>query len=236
MKGAMKHTKWLSGMLMMVLLGGAHRAGAQDGPYKPDGGKYGNWASNKLTQTEANLNAVRGGCDLVFIGDSQTERWLAGGATVWTQYYGPRRVANLGIGGDTCGNLLWRLNHYDLTGIEPKAVVLLAGFNNDGDTVPRIAAGIQQVLEKVQEKFPSAKIILTGLTPSRRAGAEKMAAVNEIIQTYANGGTVFYLDIFSRFKAKAGGWEGVGPDGLHYDAQGYQFWAEELEPVLVQLM
>jgi hypothetical protein len=207
MKGAMTIKNMLLGMVM-ILLAGVHSAVAQGEPYKPDGKKYGTWASNKLTQTEANLNAVRGGCDLVFIGASQVERWTITGATIWNQYFGTRRVANLGIGGDTCGHLLWRLNHYDLTGIAPKVVVLQSGFNNDSDTVPRIAAGIRQVLEKVKEKFPSAKIILTSLTPSKRAGAEKMAVVNEIIQAYANGETVFYLDIFSRFKAKAEGWEG----------------------------
>jgi lysophospholipase L1-like esterase len=225
----------MTGVLTMILMAGG-TAVAQEGPYTPDGRKYSNWASNRLAQTEANLDAVRGGCDLVFLGDSQTERFSTTGAGTWARYDSSKRVANLGVGGDSCGHVLWRLDHYDLTGIDPKVVVLLIGFNNDSDTVPRIAAGIRQVLEKTAEKFPAAKIILTGLSPSQRAGAEKMAAINEIIQTYANGETVFYANIFPHFTATEEGWEGIGPDHLHFDAKGYQFWAEELDPLLAQLL
>jgi len=50
----------------------------------------------------------------------------------WKQFYEPRKALNLGFSGDTTAHLLWRLDHGEVDGLHPKAVVLLIGTNNTG--------------------------------------------------------------------------------------------------------
>ena len=104
--------------------------------------------------------------DLVFIGDSLTHFWQGDsgydyGSAVWTQYYGRRRVQNLGFGFDRTQNVLWRLEHGELEGQTPKLIVLNIGTNQFSGTVnyPRdtpeaAAAGIRAVSEKILSMFP----------------------------------------------------------------------------------
>lgn len=72
--------------------------------------------------------------DIVFIGDSITHFWadedgVTHGVEVWREYYGRRRVLNLGFGFDRTQNVLWRLEHGELDGQCPKLVVLNIGTN-----------------------------------------------------------------------------------------------------------
>ena len=66
--------------------------------------------------------AKQGTYDLVFLGDSITDRWRKSGAAVWRQYYAPRHALNLGIGGDRTQHVLWRLENGELNGLKPKVV------------------------------------------------------------------------------------------------------------------
>ena len=50
-----------------------------------------------------------GGGDLLFVGDSITEGWGGAGKEVWAKEYAPGKAINIGIGGDTTQNVLWRL-------------------------------------------------------------------------------------------------------------------------------
>src|SRR5262245_6131720 len=67
--------------------------------------------------------AKEGSCDLLFVGDSITEGW--GNNAVWQKSYAPRKAVNIGIGGDTTQNVLWRLLNGEVDGLSPKAVVLM---------------------------------------------------------------------------------------------------------------
>jgi beta-glucosidase len=78
------------------------------------------------------LERVRqGNVDLVFIGDSITHRWEEDGKEVWNNYYGTRNAVNMGFSGDRTQNVLWRLEHGEITGISPKLVILMIGTNNN---------------------------------------------------------------------------------------------------------
>ena len=76
--------------------------------------------------------ARQGNFDLVFIGDSITDGWRNRGLQVWTKSYAPRPELNLGIGGDRTQHVLWRIQHGELDGWKPKAVVLMIGSNHTG--------------------------------------------------------------------------------------------------------
>ena len=96
---------------------------------------------NSMTAHAQLLDKARkGGIDIYFEGDSITRRW---GATDypdllanWTQNFFGWNAANFGWGADAIQNILWRLHNGELDGVHPKVIVLLAGTNNVGNTVP----------------------------------------------------------------------------------------------------
>ena len=75
--------------------------------------------------------------EIVLIGDSITHMWgglpaepgRARGAKSWDALFGERAL-NLGFGWDRTQNVLWRIDHGELDGLNPKLVVIHIGTNN----------------------------------------------------------------------------------------------------------
>src|SRR5271163_766009 len=100
--------------------------------------------------------AKKGHIDLLFLGDSITQGWHEN--SVWQRFYGPRHAANFGIGGDRTQHVLWRIQHGELDGIEPKATVIMIGTNNLGaDTPDEIAQGIKSIVAQVRRRLPKTR-------------------------------------------------------------------------------
>jgi lysophospholipase L1-like esterase len=174
--------------------------------------------------------------DLIFIGDSITEQWRWGtGITVWKKHFEDRAL-DFGLGADKTQHTIWRLKNFDLKEWSPKVAIILIGTNNAGDTPEEIAAGVKAVIDTTKEKFPGIKAVVLSILPNARA-TEKMAVANTLIAPLADGKTVFYLDLASKFTPVEGGnWLGLGRDKLHLTAEGYEMWAAELETLLPRLL
>jgi beta-glucosidase len=189
--------------------------------------------------------AREGHIDLLFLGDSITQGWNDN--AVWERHYAPRHAANMGIGGDRTQHVLWRLDHREVDGINPKVVVLMIGTNNIGSNTPEeIAAGVKAIVGRLREKLPDTKVLLLGVFPR---GANRMpnqtaaeldprtAQVNEIIKSLDDGKTVIYRDIGKRFLDADGRIpKDVMPDFLHLSLKGYRIWADAIEPLLWEIM
>src|ERR1700726_4940345 len=109
--------------------------------------------------------AKQGRIDIYFEGDSITRRW---GATDypqllanWNQNFFGWNAADFGWGADRIENILWRLTNGELDGVNPKAIVLLAGTNNVGNRiqpegedakVADITKGLKAVLDMLRAK------------------------------------------------------------------------------------
>lgn len=176
---------------------------------------------------------------VIFVGDSITQGWEGEGREVWAQYYAARNAINLGIGGDRTQHVLWRLDHGNLTGLKPKAAVVMIGTNNsngEDNTVEQIAEGVTAIVRKLQERLPETKVLLIPIfprseNPSPQRG--KILQVNQIIQKLADGQTVQWVDFGHRFLASDGTLpRDLMPDFLHLSSKAYGIWAESLEPVL----
>ncbi len=192
----------------------------------------------------------KGDVGLLFIGDSITQGWeqpgqdgKAGPAEIWERFYGPRQAANLGIGGDQTGHVLWRLDHGEVEGITPKVAVVMIGTNNvpSGDSPEDIAAGIKAVVAKLREKLPETKVLLLAVFPrgeKPNALRDRIKEINERISKLDDGGKhVKYLDIGQNFLADDGTLpKDVMPDSLHLSPKGYRIWADAIEPTLWDLM
>jgi lysophospholipase L1-like esterase len=201
-----------------------------------------------------NRRIKEGPVDLVFIGDSITQGWENAGKSVWSEFYAKRNAVNLGIGGDRTQHVLWRLDHGNIDGINPKLAVLMIGTNNSGtNTSEEIAAGVKAIVDKLRAKLPNTKVLVLGIFPradnfdAAKKKVEKGAKddakrkinerANEIIKNLADNKTVYYLDIGPKFLESDGTLSrDVMPDLLHLNEKSYRTWAEAIEPKVKELM
>jgi cephalosporin-C deacetylase len=210
-------------------------------------------ANSLLAHDQLLTKARSGHIDVYFLGDSITRRWGAADPQYqellanWRQNFFGWNAADFGWGGDTTQNILWRLAHGELDGVNPKVIVLMAGTNNVGRagrlkwndaTAADVVKGIRAIIEVCQKKAPHARIVLMGLTP-RNDDMHMMPvidAINARLGQVAEERKVRYLDINDRLADAHGKlYEGMtGPDHLHLAVKGYQVWADALEPVLTQ--
>jgi beta-glucosidase len=184
----------------------------------------------------------RGSIELVFLGDSITQRWESQGADAWMRHYGWRAAANFGINGDRTQNVLWRLREGSFDGLSPRLVVLLIGTNNsESNTAQEVAEGVASILESLRERVPDSKVLLLALFPKhsqpRSASRAKIVAINALLPQLADGERVYFLDVGEVF-VSADGWieRKIMPDGLHLSPKGYGLWAKAMEPTLARLL
>lgn len=173
--------------------------------------------------------------DMIFIGDSITQGWRGKGEAVWEANFVPRNALDFGVGGDQTQHVLWRMENYPIQRLHPKVAVVLIGTNNTHHTAPEIADGVKAVLTKTQTMFPGIKIILVSIMPNKRAN-DLMMAADEILKTFADNQTVYYLDLVPVMTPVGDNWKGVGPDHLHPDEAGYQLWADAMMPLINRLL
>jgi lysophospholipase L1-like esterase len=122
-------------------------------------------------------------------------------------------------------------------GHKPKAVMLLIGTNNNGNTAEEIAEGVGADVWELRRDFPDAKILLMGIFPRgatpNDAGRVRVAKANQIIAKLADNQHVFFMDLTPKM---------VGPDGrligfrtsdnLHPVVEGFDIWISNAAPLL----
>jgi beta-glucosidase len=193
-----------------------------------------------------NKLARRGNLDLLFLGDSITQSWETTGKDVWDQYYGQRKAANFGIGGDRTEHDMWRITNGNLdfpADHPPKLVVQMIGTNNSGDidiTGKDIADGIIAIVNTLRDKLPNSKVLLLAIFPrsqSPDAQRAKNAEASEIASRIADGTDVIFLDIGTVFlNDDASILPGIMPDYLHLSEEGYERWAKAIEPTVEKIL
>jgi (4-O-methyl)-D-glucuronate---lignin esterase len=187
--------------------------------------------------------AKQGNIDLLLHGDSITDWWqLDANKPVFDKYFGSMRTANFAVAGDTTQGVLWGLRNGEGQGFQPKAVMLMIGTNNTGQsTGPEIAEGVGAVVIELRRNFPSAKILLLAIFPRGVPGdpvRDKIAEVNQIISRLDDKKNVFYMDIGQKFLDDKGVFlpDSFRPDNLHPQAKGYEIWGEAVSAKLAELM
>ena len=179
---------------------------------------------------------------VVFLGDSITQNWSKA-PDVWNKYYGNYDPANFGDGGDYTQHILWRIENGELDGISPKVVVLMAGVNNlyhVKNTPEETAAGIKKIIATIHQKLPQTKVLLVSVLPFNRGlkdGYAKATATNAIICKFDDGKKTRYLSVWEKFLAPDGTVsKELLKDGVHPGPEGYQIWAESMQPLLQEMM
>jgi (4-O-methyl)-D-glucuronate---lignin esterase len=187
--------------------------------------------------------AKQGNIDLLLHGDSITDWWqLEANKPVFDKYFGTMRTANFAVAGDTTQGVLWGLRNGEGQGFQPKAVMLMIGTNNTGQsTGPEIAEGVGAVVMELRRNFPSAKILLLAIFPRGVPGdpvRDKIAEVNQIISRLDDQKNVFYMDIGKKFLDEKGVFlpDSFRADNLHPQAKGYDIWGEAVSAKLAELV
>jgi len=201
--------------------------------------REGRWMDTHHRFVERAKQADKEPVDLLFLGDSITQGW--NNNDVWKQFYGPRRAANFGIGGDRTQHVLWRIQNGELDGLKPKVVVLMIGTNNaSSSSADEIAQGVKAIVEELRRRLPEAKVLLLGVFPRAakpNATREKLIEVNAKIAKLDDGAHVKFLDIGKSFLNEDGTISReIMPDFLHLSAKGYQLWADAMEPTLKAML
>jgi len=207
---------------------------------------------NSMLGHQQLLTKARAGhIDLYFLGDSITRRWGAADTRYealladWKKNFFGWNAGDFGWGGDTTQNILWRLAHGELDGVNPKVIVLMAGTNNVGRAGPLkwndataadVAKGIRKILDVCRTRAPGARIVLMGVTP-RNDYMEMMPvidAINTRIAKLADGKHIRFININAKLADAQGRlYDGMtDPDRLHLAVKAYDILADAIKPVL----
>ena len=228
------------------------RPGAEITQHKPElwpvVPSAGFWEGRTWLDTHANLvkvaRANKGPIDVLLVGDSITMQW--GGA--WQKHFGNHKTVNIGIGGDKTQNVLWRLDHGGVEGLEPRLVVLMIGNNNCFFTpetgLEPAAKGIKACADNLREKFPKAPVIVVKVLPAHAPGnafyedikkinaaldglkldADPMVRLLDLTTDFVNADGTLKKDLFS-------------PDSIHLTQEGgYELYATKLKPLVQKIL
>ena len=194
---------------------------------------------------------TKGRIDIYFVGDSITRRWGALDypelLANWKANFFGWNAADFGWGADKIQHMLWRLEHGELDGVNPKIIVILAGTNNvgmepGGDAkVADITRGLKALLEACRLRAPAAVIVLTAIFPrnDNMAVMPEIAQINRNLAALADGTRVRYLDVNDKLADKDGLlFEGMmnERDKLHPTIKAYQVWADALKPIFIEIL
>ena len=209
-------------------------------PQVPSAGFFGGDAWLKLHEAHVKTGQDnKSPVDVLLVGDSITIQW----GESWKKHFPERKAVNIGIGGDKTQNVLWRLDHGGVEGLQPKAIVLMIGNNNMFFTpetgIEAAALGIQMCVKNLREKFPVAVIVVAKILPAHAPGNrfyEDIKKTNAALDPLKldSAAKVHVLDLWSDFTNADGTIrkELFTQDGIHLAPAGYAAYAGRLNPIL----
>jgi platelet-activating factor acetylhydrolase IB subunit beta/gamma len=227
------------------------RPGSEATQHKPDlwpvTPSAGFWGGTSWLDFHAGLvktaEASKGPIDVLLVGDSITQQW----GPTWAKNFPKWKTVNIGIGGDKTQNVLWRLDHGGVAGLEPKACVLLIGNNNMFFTpetgIEPAARGIKACLDNLRERFPEAAIVVVKIFPAHAPGNrfyEDIKQTNAALDGLNLGAepNVQVLDLTANLVNADGTLrkELYSPDNIHLVPAGYDLYAARLRPLLEKVL
>ncbi len=179
---------------------------------------------------------------VVFFGDSITDIWKLDDSFPGKHY------VNRGIGGQTTSQMLVRFRQ-DVTDLQPKVVVVLAGTNDiAGNTGPISNEDIEANLSSMAElaKVHGIRMIISSILPVNNytpesqeffasRSRERILALNNWLKDYCAKNDLTYLDYFSAMVDDKGLLKrDLANDGLHPNHAGFAVMAPMAEKAIEQ--
>jgi len=222
-------------------------------PVIPSAGHWGgtHWLEAH-SQLVSHVASHPGPVDYLLLGDSITQQWgspLDGRSmnAGWTGPFGDASVINLGMGGDKTQNLLWRIEHGGVEGLQPRCIVLMIGNNNmffaPETGVEPVARGIQACVETLRRHFRQIPVVVVKILPAHAPGHpfyEHIRQTNLAVDALKlhQMQRVRVLDLTADLTHTDGSLiaELYTPDKIHLSAAGYALYARKLHPVTQPLL
>jgi platelet-activating factor acetylhydrolase IB subunit beta/gamma len=210
-------------------------------PVVPTAGHFGGDSWLKMHEAHVRtVQASRGPIDVLLVGDSITIQW----GDSWRRHFPDLKAVNIGIGGDKTQNVLWRLDHGGVAGLEPRAVVLMIGNNNMFFTpetgIEAAAQGIATCVRNLRGKLPAAPLVVAKILPAHAPGDrfyEDIKKTNAALDALELDGDpqVRVLDLSSDFTNADGTLKKdlFTADAIHLSPAGYAVYADKLRPLLL---
>lgn len=228
-----------------VSSGDIKSAPAKGKAWEPAHGFYAKYPKGWIGQhKKLKKRSEKGGVRALFLGDGFSRSWKNEGKKIWKNNYGPLKAANYGIGGDSTRQLLWRLEHGELSGIYPKVIVLMIGTNNlyndaNSSTDDEVVRGVSAVLDSLRKKVPDSKVLLMGILPRENKYLNKrISNINKQLAGLDDEYKVRFLDISNRFLQADGKQNKMlfKSNRFHLNEAGYAAWSEEITPLFEEMM
>ncbi len=181
--------------------------------------------------TERTDESMQYGCDAVFFGDSITSDGN------FDELFPALRIVNLGVYGDTLGDLLRRVP--EVGEQHPKKIFLLGGINSlDPDNVEACLTAYSELLDALRVACPEAELIVQSVLP---IGSEVdwNGEINGAVRRFNEGlrdlaaqkGSPF-VDLYVVYEKNGVLDPALTRDGVHLNFTAYGPWAETVAPYL----
>ena len=194
------------------------------------------WSGNQFAaENKALKPALPGKPRIVFMGNSITESWQKFDSV----FFSNNAFVNRGISGQTTPQMLLRFRE-DVIDLQPAVVVILAGINDIAEntgptTLENIFGNIASMAELA--RINHIKVVISSVLPAFdfpwRPGikpAEKIAALNAMLKSYAAKNNFVYVDYYSSMVDERKGLQTQFTyDGVHPNLAGYKV----MEPLVV---
>ncbi len=188
--------------------------------------------------------AARTTPSVVFYGDSETYGFAYGpGSSVWARSIAPLDAADFGVLSDATQNVLWRVENGELPAAHPRVIVVQIGANNLGtlgESTQVTLAGIENLVKVMHALSPTSKILLVGMLPvgtPQNVHRPEIVSINYYLARFVDNRTTFFLDLSPALLAIDGTLNAVdNTDLVHLNAAGYQIWADDMLPLLDELL
>ncbi|MBW4582747.1 MAG: lysophospholipase [Tildeniella nuda ZEHNDER 1965/U140] len=138
---------------------------------------------------------------------------------------------NQAISGENTSAILQRLPAF--ANARPQAIYVMAGINDlkQGATDNDILWNLRQIVRRLQQSHPHARIVVQSILPTRTAivPGNRIGWLNEQLAAIAKQDGAIFLDLYSQFTDADGSLRReLTTDGLHLNANGYATWQAQL--------
>lgn len=209
-------------IVFLLLLGSTHFAAGQN--------VWENEIRKFEKQDELEMPAPGG---ILFVGSSSIRGWRS-----IPQDFPDRNVLNRGFGGAEIGDVI---HYFDrvVAKYQPRQVVLYAGDNDiaSGKSPELVFSNFQKLLGMLEQELPGVELIFLSIKPStsRWDMFPAMSRANHMVEELAKSKEhLTYVDVATAMlddEGKPNEFYLLG-DGLHMTQDGYELWAEIVEPYL----
>jgi len=166
---------------------------------------------------------------VVLLGDSITEQGI------WDEWFPDHATLNRGIGGDTVGGVMARL---DSAINQPAAISLLVGTNDLSGLGPSrdaatVADQMRRLVDELCRRAPDARLLLNSVMPRRASMADRVSTLNREYAAIATDAGATYVDLWPALAGPDRAMRAeFSRDSLHLNGPGYDAWVAVLRPHL----